>query len=639
MTIFSRLRNGLPRIFSSSSIDEATEAIEIVYDKNTSPEDIMKQLDDMTVRRKAKTARSKLDVRRTDHDLAYATLYSGIRALSSSADMAPRYGDPLRDEYLYNIWKEEPILAGAVYSMTAKMAALRWSITGKRLSARNAATILASAAHFDGYGWGSFISSSALDFYTVNRGVFWETPRIGNPMFGKMSDLGHIDALACTLTGNKQYPMVYASDTTGQILRFRPGEYIHFVSLPSSREQDLGSGHCAVERSLRAAKLLIKVHDYDDEKLNNLPPEGVAAVSGMTMDEFTDALKLWQAARQSDKSYTFPQVLWLIGSQPNVTVRVDITGFSQLPESFDRQEVVTHYVSTLALVFGVDAREFWPISSGSLGTAAESEIQHLKAKGKGPGEFISFVERHINGNLDDETEFKFDTQDIEEDHIAATITKAWIDAYYPLYTGTPAGKSKASPAGKPNTEMVPDKAEIPQSDAMGQSMGAGAGGGAQAEQVITKEQLLRLLADKGVIPEWMLDDARTVMYDTSVHVSKELHDDDYTTFVFENNILKESRLPPIILESKHDTEAQNIDQLTGAEEIVLDELIQRRKELEEQARNIHGKPIPEGEVARGTRVTRNTLRDELQKWRNSPILAPYAPTDEELEAMISTQKI
>jgi hypothetical protein len=591
-------------------------------------------------------SRSKLDVRDWPSNLAYAGVYDFMtRWVKMKKEQLPDYGDPSRDFFLSKLWKEEPIMAGAVYSMVAKMEALKWSVTGRRRKAKEYATIFASAAHMGGYDWGGFIGSTMVDFYTTNRGVFWETPRNGSdPIIGELAGIGHIDSILCTLTGNKNTPMIYASDTTGQILNFRPGEYIHFASLPSPREMDLGIGFCAVDRALRAITLLIGLHDYDDEKLANLPPEGVAAVTGLTMNEFQDALTMWQAKRESDRSLTFPQVLWLIGSQPNVEVKVALQGFSQMPESFTRDIIVPQYVATLALCFGVDAREFWPVSSGALGTASESEIQHLKAKGKGHGEGISGIERQLNGEMPEDTQFAFDTQDIEEDQNAAVVAKAWIDAYYPLYTGTPAGKTKASPGGKPNTEMVPDKDEITEESASGNAMRETGPLGAPPgpEQVITKDELRRLLADHGVIPEWMMNDQRYMVTDTQIHIGKgdEGDYDDVAKYEFHKGVLKEVRPDPIVLWTKPEPK----EQLTFASKLEsnghkkFQEALLYMQNKEEQImadkRNIRGDPIPDREVARGNRVTQATIRTEIERWKKNPLLAPYVEfTQDELEKL------
>lgn len=637
---------------------------------------------------------SKLDIRRTKNDLAYVYTYSLLRNwvndLSKKVKKLPMHDTFERDQYMSEVWREEPILAGAVYSMTAKMVSLKWHVIGRRLQSKRAAELLSRAAYMGGFDWGGFISATSQDFYTCNPGVFWETPKEGNILSGRLADIGHIDAMSCTLTGNSQFPMVYSSEETGQVLRFQPGEFIHFSSMPSARERSLGRGFCAVDRAFKAAQLLMGLHDYDSQKLDNLPPEGVAAVSGMTKEEFLDALTLWRSARQQNDSLTFPQVLWLLGSQPNAKVQVEMVGFSQLPESFDRRTVVDQYINTLALAFGVDAREFWTMTGGgALGSAGESEIQHLKAKGKGPGEFISNVERHINGEFPEGVDFGFDTQDIEEDASSAAIAKAWIDAFLPLYTagsqnmgtrGMAAPYPQPSPYGEENTDewfrenYRPDKpngeAGLPLPplpgwsgmDEAGNPFGSGvtqqqAATGVQ--QLLTKDQILRLLADKGVLPDWMVNDERIMIEDTSIHnkpYSKELegHPDDITKFVWEKGIIKEYRLPPIVLKSKVKVVTEDslpyasrlakkteerIEPLSGSVDFssvkqAYEFLKEKEKEILSENRDIHGEPIPELESTRGFKPTRKSIHEELERWRNHPILGKYAMTaDEEISLL------
>jgi hypothetical protein len=646
---------------------------------------------------------SQLDVRKTDHDLGYNLVYGSMRQWMQDVGTkdgknrwkhVPAHNNPNRDFFLATVWQDEPILAGAIYSMTAKMAALGWTVTGKRLHATNTARMLSRAAHMGGWDWGGFISSVSNDFYTVNRGTFIETAKDGDPTFAPMVDIGHMDALCCSLTGNSLSPVMYSSMETGQILRFKPGEFIHFASLPSPREYDLGAGICAVDRAFRAAQLLMGLHDYDDQKLDNLPPEGVAAVSGLTMDEFQDALKLWHASREAGNSLTFPQVLWLIGSDPSAKVSLDMIGFASLPESFDRKSVVEQYVNTIALCFGVDAREFWSMAGGGLGSAGESEIQHLKAKGKGPGEFISTMERHINGELYDDTDFAFDTQDIEEDANAAAIAKAWIDAFFPLYNLPPkqedtmganpkaanpkytysdssafgstnaVTKARGNPSpDKPNGQPTLPTPMLPGVQTGGaMSLGAGSAGGLgnsfagqsgaansakyRAEQVITKDEFLRILADRGVIPDYLVTDERIVVTDTEVHNDsfKERYPDDLAKFEWHNGICKEVRVslgsmwtgqPVIVAQLQPSTNIQDAiiikEQSLEYDSVkdALDFLREKEQQIVAEARNIHGDPIPDGEAVRGSSPTRKTLHDELERWRNNPILSKYALTVEE----------
>lgn len=562
--------------------------------------------------------KGKIDLRKTSQDhMFYYQSFGYIKDLASRQDDIPEIDAPNFDLYVDRLWAHEPILAGAVYSMSAKMTALNWQVTGIRTNAMALAQLLSRANYStDGYDWGGFISSAAQDFYTTNKGTFWETAKIGNPIYGKLADIAHIDSLACELTGNSKYPVVYRSDVTGQFLKFKPGQYIHYASMPSPRENRFGAGICAVARALRAAKLLMGLHDYDAEKLSNLPPEGVAAVTGLTVEEFRTAIQLWQAQREQKNSLTFPQVLWLIGSQPNIQVKLDFIGFSQLPESFDRDDIVTHYINTLALDFGVDVREFWPVSTSSLGTAAESEIQHMKAKGKGPGEFISLTERKINGESQEDVHFEFDTQDINEDLQAAQVAKSWVEAYMPLLTGVPSGGGGGiSPDGQPIQPKM--------------------------EPVIPKEAVLRILADKGVIPNSVVGDDREVILDTDVHIKHNVNSAPASCFTWKNGYLIEQRLPPIIVSGHARTQSKVPDA-----EVLKDtannnqddadklswELIDYYKE--EPKRDIKGEPIPVREVTRGAAITTRAIRDELELWRSISQLESYAVEEDEEDKYI-----
>lgn len=658
-TIIEGIQLGLDAASVSRDIDEMSDVLDRLVEK--------KAID-------PKERDTLLNVRSSRMNLAYGNLYNFIRGFARDYEKEILQEDPYVDFYLSNMWQKEPLLAGAVYTMSSKMVSLNWFITGRKRLATRMASMLSRAAHYGGYDWAGFISSSVQDFNTTNRGVFWETPRHGNYLSGRLADIGHVDTLACTLTGNARYPVWYWSPVTSQQITFRPGEYIHFASMPSPREEFFGTGFCAVARAHRAARLLIGLHDYDQEKLANLPPEGVAAVSGLTMDEFMNALELWKVARQQDDSLTFPQVLWLVGSQPNAKIAIDFAGFSQLPESFDRKTVVTQYVNLLALDFGVDAREFWPVSSGALGTASESEIQHMKARGKGPGEFIKITERIFNGEMPEGVEFTYDTQDIEEDSVAAANAQAWISAFLPLVQPL----AKGMPISLPSGAVAPP----PVDGGEGNQTGQGSPSPQQPatppmDGIISKDDFLRLLADKNVIPDYMVPDNRIVVADTDTQ--KEFHG-EFVRIEYNNGILRQVDLPPIQLRGvrletdvpyaqvqKGKADAPNYRQALENSRVrcstckyaggigntyctkfdftfengfvcdawePMDISIEKgngRYKEEGPQRNIKGKPIPQREVERGTNITQRTVASENEVWRSHPLLQQYALSVEEAE--------
>jgi hypothetical protein len=496
-------------------------------------------------------------------------MFYHIMSLANKTNEIPHRNTFEYVQWLDKLWKEEPVLAGAVYSMVAKMQSMTWRIEGGRNNATYAADMLSRAQYMYGNEWGGFIGASAIDFYGQDNGVWWDVTRRGGNQWDKIADLAHIDTRCCIATGSAITPMLYRSSIISEEHWYKPGEYIHFGSMMLPDQRELGMGYCAVSRAARAAKLLMAVHNYDAEKLSNLPPEGIGAITGLTDREFRNAIAIWMAERKSNNSLTFPQVLWLVGNNPGATVKVDIASFSSIPEQFDRNVVIQQYVNTLALCFGVDTREFWAISTAALGTASEAEVQHLKAKGKGGGEFLTMVERALNAELPGDAVFRFDTQDIEEDMVAATVAKAWIDAYIPLLFPK-----------DPTQEAVLDAATFK-----------------------------RLLADRGVIPEWVVGDDRVSIASHEVH--KE-YLEDLVRFIWDAGRVRESMIASLRIDTRPRIDNPVVEK---QEDVTIETTADKP--------NIRGKPIADDEVDRGAKITATSIRNELKYWKTIPELARY----------------
>ena len=83
-------------------------------------------------------------------------------------------------------------------------------------------------------------------------------------------------------------------------------------------------------------------------------------------------------------------------------IKLNILDLAKLPDGFDEEESTQLAMFAIALAFGVDARELWP-SSTSGATKADAMVQHLKARGKGPGHIMSLIEHQVNQKLMPET--------------------------------------------------------------------------------------------------------------------------------------------------------------------------------------------------------------------------------------------
>jgi len=129
-----------------------------------------------------------------------------------------------------------------------------------------------------------------------------------------------------------------------------------------------------------------------------------------------------------------------MGLDPERPITADFLNFAQLPDQFNEKEATDLYINIVALAFGVDVREFWPMTAGGLGTATETLVMHQKAKGKGVGDLISTLERAINWHLlPDAVSFSFDFTDDDEDQARATLDDTRTKTILSMYLPTPDG--------------------------------------------------------------------------------------------------------------------------------------------------------------------------------------------------------
>jgi len=284
-----------------------------------------------------------------------------ITYLCDRSSGVPAWGTQKREEWLREFWKKESILAGAVHSAVAKIIGLGWTISGGRNKVARYATILREA---DGKDWDTFLSKFLLDYLTQDKGAFIE---FGSTVKdGPVQGLFNMDSYECDLTGDWDYPVKY-HDISGKWHKIPRTSVSHVSSLPSPQVNMHNYGYCAVSRAINAAQILILVNQYEREKLSDLPPNGIAAVTGLTPRQFRDAMNLYKMGRENRGNLIYPGILWLIGN-PGATggpgkVSIELISFAGLPDQFDKKVTVDVYAKTLALAFGVDVNEFWQINT------------------------------------------------------------------------------------------------------------------------------------------------------------------------------------------------------------------------------------------------------------------------------------
>ncbi|GAI77883.1 unnamed protein product, partial [marine sediment metagenome] len=140
------------------------------------------------------------------------------------------------------------------------------------------------------------------------------------------------------------------------------------------------------------------------------------------------------------------------------------------------------------------------------------------------------------------------------------------------------------------------------------------------EPILTKQDFLRILADKGVLPDYLVKDKRMVIRDTDVHIKSH---DPIVCIRWKDGVLEQTYVQkgmPISINSPKAIDVPVAD-VVSKEELV-------------RSGNIHGSPIPDGEVARGAAVTENAVRGELKLWRILSDLRKHAIPEEEEEEYI-----
>ncbi len=323
----------------------------------------------------------------------------------------------------FALQENNDILQGAVSSMTKKFTSMNWAIEGPQRVVNRYQKLL-NQSEF-GQGWNVLLSKTLQDYLGQDKGGFWELIGDGDPdgeIVGPVLGIAHLDSSQCQLTGDLEFPVIFWNSKDDKGRKLHTTRVVHMVDMPSPIENMYNVGFCAISRVIGSSKILLKINQYKNEKLDDLPEAGLLLLSNVLPEQWNDARADYSRERRNLNQERWANVMTMFSLDPTTPASADFTSFANLPDAFNELETTNIYINILALAFGVDAREFWPLSGGSLGTATESEIQHQKARGKGVGDIIGMLERVINWYiLPDSATFFFDFKNDEEDLLKAEI--------------------------------------------------------------------------------------------------------------------------------------------------------------------------------------------------------------------------
>lgn len=336
-----------------------------------------------------------------------------------------------RDTWLAGVVHQEPYLLGILQSVVSIDKNRGFNLVGGRNQVNRFIKILHNfQVAPDLYGWRNGMSVSSQSYYQSDLGCVVEVGR--SEENGPLAGLFSVDPTKCYLTGMPDTPLRYTNALKGQDY-WEPNDYFRVASFPNPNENMNGLGYCAISRCIELAKLLVSVYEHDREKLGSRAPKGILVINGgMTLDQWLASLEEAQYERSELEREFYTGVQTLLGGDGQ-DITVNLTSLSGLPENFDQRQFVDMIIYGYALAFGYDPREFWPVNSGSLGSATETESQHRRASSKGGLDFALGYQEKIQEELPPTVDFEFEQRDVAGDIAEAEWEKAKLSVIKDMY--------------------------------------------------------------------------------------------------------------------------------------------------------------------------------------------------------------
>lgn len=332
----------------------------------------------------------------------------------------------LRDEQLAKFWKTEPFLASAVTSIATTRAALSWELTGPPKTVAKVQKIL-NGAEF-GQGWQTLMMKVNVDLLTSDNGGFIEVIRKPasqgrNPESMPILGLAHLPAMRCLRTGNPEYPVIYYPDDGGEIVL--PWWRVITLAENPVPESRVGRQFCFLSRVLKFAEITRDILTHQGEKIGGRFNKAIHVIGGLAQGEMENVQRKAQIVNDNAGLYKYVAPLILTTLDPNAKVSKETIELASLPDGFDMDQMLTWYITLMALASGSDYQEFAPLSTGNLGTASQTETLHRKSQRKGTQLFIKLIENALTQSktIPDTLEFRFRQQDAQAEKEQAEIEK------------------------------------------------------------------------------------------------------------------------------------------------------------------------------------------------------------------------
>lgn len=364
--------------------------------------------------------------------------FGGYISLAWLQEMQPpeyRTDSRMRDTWLRSVWKLVPHLAGVMNSVTLIDSNRGWELTGGRNQVARYTRLLHDAEN--GQGWRMYARKASLSYWATDIGAITELG--SDTRGGPVRALYHVDSARCKLLSGGR--LAYYPSGGGKEQTWEPEDYFRAASMPSDDEAYNGLGFCAVSRAIEIMRLLYAVMVHDQELVSARAPRGLLLLQGITQDQWDESLAVRDEKLDSleRRYYAGVQVLATMGVE---SPDAKLVGLSQLPQSFDAKVFNDLSMYAIALCFGYDPSEFWPVQFGSIGRGTEAEMQHEKATGKGGMDFALATQEQLQGVLPETLQFEYEQRDDSGEMTASQVARSKLEVVSMAYQS---GLSQGAP--------------------------------------------------------------------------------------------------------------------------------------------------------------------------------------------------
>lgn len=281
-----------------------------------------------------------------------------------------------------------------------------------------------------GRGYTSFIKMLVLDYLRQDGGAYIEIISPGAPdkaPTGAVMGLAYLDSLRCVPTGDPKYPVIYY-DKKGKLHQMHHARVVQLLDMPDGDEDHPGYGLCALSRTISIANRQVLMGKYIDSSLDDKPKPGIMVAQGMLQSTRERMLAMYREDQSRDEQPPWGKTMWAFGMDKDTPVSLTPIEFSEAPEKFDFKTYTELDINAMALGIGVDVQELWQLTAAGLGSGAQSEILHQKARGKLLGDLLTSLERALNDILPEDYTFEYKRRDAQEELEAAQNAQAWAVA-------------------------------------------------------------------------------------------------------------------------------------------------------------------------------------------------------------------